>query len=198
LPEIIRRLHEPLLAMLRLTDNLEVRSFDPLAARVIEQQSRMLEELTNLTEELLSIIDAEQFVRIMGQHSATPGLPTNRVYSVVLVTDDDPALNSLRIALLCSGCKVLAFRSADAAVLQLQNVPQAVDLLITDLELAGKEDGLLLIESLRRELFPAVPAIVLSRNESATLREPALMENIHVLAKPVNLVALKKTVLTLL
>jgi DNA-binding response OmpR family regulator len=83
-------------------------------------------------------------------------------------------------------------------VLQLQNVPQAVDLVITDLELAGKEDGLLLIESLRRELLPAVPAIVLSRNESASLREPSLMENIHVLSKPVNLVALRETVLTLL
>jgi CheY-like chemotaxis protein len=200
LPEIIRRIHEPLLAMLRLSDNLEVRSFDPVAARVIEQQSRILEELTNLTEELLSIMDAEQFVRVMGQAKppAAEGLPCNRIYNVVLVADDTAVLNSLRIALLCAGCRVLPFRSAEDAVLALQNVPQAVDLVITDMQLAGKEDGLLLIESLRREMFPSVPAIVLSGTDSDTLREPSLMQNIQVLPKPLNLVALKQAVSTLL
>jgi|JI10StandDraft_1071094.scaffolds.fasta_scaffold158626_1 two-component system response regulator QseB len=71
-------------------------------------------------------------------------MPTRMV--VALVEDDEATRRALRRALMMCGALVIDYASAEEALSKLE--PEAIDLLVTDLDLPG-QDGLALIARVR-------------------------------------------------
>lgn len=100
---------------------------------------------------------------------------------VGLVVEDDPELRSLVSMVLEEALdeRVLECESAEAAVAVLDTYGRNVDVLITDIELAGVMNGMQLAEIARRR-FPDLNVIV----TSGKLEPDTLPENTTFLAKP--------------
>lgn len=115
---------------------------------------------------------------------ATPAVcaasPRARAALDVLVVDNDPRIVEATIALLHR----LGHRATGAATIA-QALPwsRRVDAVLADYRLDNDEDGLTLIEAMRAEA-PGLPAIIVSAEDGADLRERAAALQVRVLAKP--------------
>jgi CheY-like chemotaxis protein len=79
---------------------------------------------------------------------------------VLLVEDDDTVRDLTRTVLQDSGYDVIEARTGDEA-LPLLNDPDHVDILLTDVKMPGRVDGLDLA-MLARQNFPSMPVLVVS------------------------------------
>ena len=117
-----------------------------------------------------------------------PGLGS---MSEVLVIDDEPAiLDGMKHLLKGWGCSAHvalggadAFRAYDGAKGQ-------IDMILADFHL-DKEDGISLINELRRRARRPIPAILITADRSLAVSDQAHIHDIHVLRKPVKPAALR-------
>lgn len=104
-------------------------------------------------------------------------------WRLLIVEDDELVLESYRGLLRLWGADVLACCSAGEA-LGVVDAGMAIDAVITDYRLGADEDGLMLIEQLRRQVGVPVPAIVATGDtENATLRSMSV-PGVRVMYKP--------------
>lgn len=100
---------------------------------------------------------------------------------MALVVEDDPELRTLVSMVLEEALdeRILECESAEAAVAVLDECGRDVDIMVTDIELAGVMNGLELA-AIARERFPALIVIV----TSGQMKPDALPHNTTFLQKP--------------
>jgi DNA-binding response OmpR family regulator len=64
--------------------------------------------------------------------------------------------------------------------------PSLIDIVIVDLDLTGDDDGLAVIDKTRLLLGYNVPAVLLMTQASIAIGKPALVADVSLLSKPVN------------
>jgi two-component system, cell cycle response regulator CpdR len=103
----------------------------------------------------------------------------NTVPSLALVVEDDQFQREMLSDLLRDEhMEVIACESAEAAELVLEEVGALLHLLVTDVELAGRENGIELAGVARRH-FPALNVVIISGRDNLQLPP-----NVHFLRKP--------------
>jgi len=113
----------------------------------------------------------------------------SRAHRVLLIDEDRGVLGALRIYLLCAGYRVFAAASADEALDRARMArmgPSLIDIVIVDLDLTGDDDGLAVIDKTRLLLGYNVPAVLLMTQASIAIGKPALVADVSLLSKPVN------------
>jgi two-component system, cell cycle response regulator CpdR len=101
------------------------------------------------------------------------------VPSLALVVEDDQFQREMLSDLLRDEhMEVIACESAEAAELVLEEVGALLHLLVTDVELAGRENGIELAGVARRH-FPALNVVIISGRDNLQLPP-----NVHFLRKP--------------
>ena len=115
--------------------------------------------------------------------------PASRARCVLLIDEDRGVLGALRIYLLCAGYRVFAAANADEALDRARMARMAtslIDIIIANLDLTGDDDGLAVIDKTRLLLGYNVPAILLTTQTSIEIGKPALVADVSLLRKPVN------------
>ena len=101
------------------------------------------------------------------------------VPSLALVVEDDQFQREMLSDLLRDEqMEVIACASAEAAEVVLEQVGTSLRLLVTDVELAGQENGLELADTAKRH-FPALNVIIISGQDNLPLPP-----DVHFLRKP--------------
>jgi CheY-like chemotaxis protein len=115
--------------------------------------------------------------------------PASRARSILVIDEDQVALGVLRIYLLCAGYRVLAAANADEALdrAMARMAASLIDIIIiANLDLTCDDYGLAVIEKTRLLLGYSVPAILLTTQTSIEIGKPALVADVSLLRKPVN------------
>lgn len=114
---------------------------------------------------------------------------------IVLIEDNDELRAAVAEFLAARGVPVRAYAAAEAAVCDLGEIRDAIELVITDFELPGMS-GLDFVGHLRAQA-PAVPVIVMSSHSEYRIRAAAPgIDEIAYLQKPVPLARLAAAVAT--
>jgi Na+/proline symporter/signal transduction histidine kinase len=109
----------------------------------------------------------------------------------VLAVDNEPAIiEGLKALLSGWGIKVVSALSAAEAVRSIGRGKRRVDAILADYHI-HRDDGIELVQSLRRRLGYDVPAVLITADHSPAVREQAEAAGIHVLRKPVKPAALR-------
>jgi Na+/proline symporter/signal transduction histidine kinase/ActR/RegA family two-component response regulator len=109
----------------------------------------------------------------------------------VLAVDNEPAIiDGLKALLSGWGVKVASALSAAEAVRSIGQRKRPIDAILADYHI-HRDDGIELVQSLRRRLGHDVPAVLITADHSPTVREQAEAAGIHVLRKPVKPAALR-------
>jgi CheY-like chemotaxis protein len=205
-----RDLREPLTALLRLNSDWDVRGTDMLAVRIIEQQRQALKVMADLIGGFLTIAEpeiAQQSAPRAEELSAERSMifavdrpklpaavgPASRTRRILVIDEDRGVLGALRIYLLCAGYRVCAAANADEALDRARMARMAtslIDIIIANLDLTGDDDGLAVIEKTRLLLGYNVPAILLTTPTTIEIGKPALVDDVSLLRKPVNVIEL--------
>jgi CheY-like chemotaxis protein len=112
----------------------------------------------------------------------------------VLCIDNDRAILDGMQTLLCGwGCRVFKAASVTAAIAAIAASESAPDGLLVDYHLDG-ESGIAAIAELRRRLQRHVPAILITADRSAQVREQARAEGAFLLNKPIKPASLRALV----
>ncbi|MGC2460568.1 MAG: response regulator [Steroidobacteraceae bacterium] len=113
--------------------------------------------------------------------------PASRARRILLIDEDRGVSGALRIYLLCAGYRVFAAATAVEALDRARLGTSLIDIIIADLDLAGDDDGLAVIEKARLLLGYNVPGILLTTQTSIEIGKPALVADVSLLRNPVNL-----------
>ena len=113
--------------------------------------------------------------------------PATRTCRILLIEEDRGVLGALRIYLLCAGYQVFAAADADEALDRARMATSLIDIIITNLDLTGDDDGLAVIDKTRLLLGYNVPAVLLTTRTSIEIGKPALVADVYLLRNPVNL-----------
>jgi len=113
--------------------------------------------------------------------------PATRTCRILLIDEDRGVLGALRIYLLCAGYQVFAAANADEALDRARMATSLIDIIITNLDLTGDDDGLAVIDKTRLLLGYNVPAVLLTTQTSMEIGKLALVEDVYLLRDPVNL-----------
>lgn len=122
----------------------------------------------------------------------------------VWCVDDDPTvLSALCSWLESQGCRVRSFTSAQAMMEAVAAVAagesgEALDMVIADYHLGQGEDGLYLIQRMRRLGHVDLPAVIVSADTSDAVREQVAEAGIVFMAKPLKPLALRSVLQRLL
>ena len=113
--------------------------------------------------------------------------PATRTCRILLIEEDRGILGALRIYLLCAGYQVFAAADADEALDRARMATSLIDIIITNLDLTGDDDGLAVIDKTRLLLGYNVPAVLLTTQTSIEIDKPARVADVYLLRNPVNL-----------
>jgi CheY-like chemotaxis protein len=113
--------------------------------------------------------------------------PATRTRRILLIHEDRGVLGALRIYLLCAGYQVFAAANADEALDRARMATSLIDIIITNLDLTGDDDGLAVIDKTRLLLGYNVPAVLLTTQTSVEFGKPGLVADVFLLRDPVNL-----------
>jgi CheY-like chemotaxis protein len=119
--------------------------------------------------------------------------PASRTRRILVIDEDRGVLGALRIYLLCAGYRVCAAANADEALDRARMARMAtplIDIIIANLDLTGDDDGLAVIEKTRLLLGYNVPAILLTTPTTIEIGKSALVHDVSLLRKPVNVIEL--------
>jgi Na+/proline symporter/nitrogen-specific signal transduction histidine kinase len=119
---------------------------------------------------------------------ARPGFARS---STVLVIDNEPAiLEGMNHLLTGWGCKVYLARGGAEAVAAFDKARDSLEIILADYHLDG-ENGIAVIQDLRRRARRPLPAILITADRSSEVADHALAHDIHMLRKPVKPAALR-------
>jgi signal transduction histidine kinase/CheY-like chemotaxis protein len=110
---------------------------------------------------------------------------------VLVIDDDDAAREAVRGLLAQWGCRVLAASSGREADTMFVNGEPLPAVIICDYRLGDTELGTEVIQRIRARLGADVPAVVVSGDVTATLREDAAAAGMHLLHKPLRAAKLR-------
>jgi len=113
--------------------------------------------------------------------------PATRTCRILLIEEDRGVLGALRIYLLCAGYQVFAAADADEALDRARMATSLIDIIITNLDLTGDDDGLAVIDKTRLLLGYNVPAVLLTTQTSIEIDKHARVADVYLLRNPVNL-----------
>jgi CheY-like chemotaxis protein len=113
--------------------------------------------------------------------------PATRTHRILLIDEDRGVLGALRIYLLCAGYQVFAAANADEALDRARMATSLIDIIITNLDLTGDDDGLAVIDKTRLLLGYNVPAVLITTQTSIEIDKPAGVADVFLLRNPVNL-----------
>jgi len=113
--------------------------------------------------------------------------PATRTCRILLIDEDRGVLGALRIYLLCAGYQVFAAANADEALDRARMATLLIDIIITNLDLTGDDDGLAVIDKTRLLLGYNVPAVLLTTQTSMEIGQLARVADVYLLRNPVNL-----------
>jgi CheY-like chemotaxis protein len=113
--------------------------------------------------------------------------PATHTRRILLIDEDRGVLGALRIYLLCAGYQVFAAANADEALDRARMATSLIDIIITNLDLTGEDDGLAVIDKTRLLLGYNVPAVLLTTQTSIEIGKLALVADVYLLRDPVNL-----------
>lgn len=120
--------------------------------------------------------------------------PATRTRRILLIDEDRGVLGALRIYLLCAGYQVFAAANADEALHEARMATSLIDIIITNSDLTGDDDGLAVIDKTRLLLGYNVPAVLLTTQTSVEIGRPRLAADVFLLRDPVNLEELRALV----
>uniref|UniRef100_UPI0035B4EF54 response regulator n=1 Tax=Zoogloea sp. TaxID=49181 RepID=UPI0035B4EF54 len=104
---------------------------------------------------------------------------------VALVDDDELAVASAVGLLESWGCRVTAANNQADILGSLDAIGAVPDIILSDYQIAGTEDGLETIRRLRAHFGKPIPAIILSGDTSPATASAAQQADIPLLHKPV-------------
>ncbi len=113
--------------------------------------------------------------------------PATRTRRILLIDEDRGVLGALRIYLLCAGYQAFAAANADEALDRARMATSLIDIIITNLDLTGEDDGLAVIDKTRLLLGYNVPAVLLTTQTCIEIGKLALVTDVYLLRNPVNL-----------
>jgi DNA-binding response OmpR family regulator len=113
--------------------------------------------------------------------------PATHTRRILLIEEDRGVLGALRIYLLCAGYQVFAAANADEALDRARMATSLIDVIITNLDLAGDDDGLAVVDKARLLLGYNVPVVLLTTQTSIEIGMPGLVADVFLLREPVNL-----------
>ncbi len=116
------------------------------------------------------------------QEPRIPSHAPGGVETVMLVEDEDSVRNLLERVLTAAGYKVLTYASGDDALAAMAVGGAAVDLLITDMVMPGKQGDE--VAAAMRERDPALRVLLISGHSQSSLLQGPLPFGFHFLAKP--------------
>ena len=109
----------------------------------------------------------------------------------VLVIDDEPSiLDGMKHLLNGWGCSAHVALGSAEAFRAYDSAGGKIDMILADFHL-DKEDGISLINKLRRKARRPIPAILITADRSLAVADQATVHDIHVLRKPVKPAALR-------
>ena len=112
--------------------------------------------------------------------------------ALALVVDDDADAREAAAGMLAQwGWRVIAARDGDSAVAALGVPAMPIDVIICDFRLADEEPGTRVIQRVRSACGDDVPAIVVSAEATAEMRNLALSAGLHLLNKPLQAAKLR-------
>jgi CheY-like chemotaxis protein len=128
--------------------------------------------------------------RIRGK-SVSRQRPGLGITAAVLVIDDEPAiLEGMKHLLTGWGCTAHLARGSAEAFRAYDIADGRIDMILADFHL-NKENGISLINELRRRARRPIPAILITADRSPAVADQATVHDIHVLRKPVKPAALR-------
>ena len=110
---------------------------------------------------------------------------------IVVIDDDALVLDGMAGLLRSWGCRVIAARSAQEALIGLTKEEGSPDLIISDFHLSGGKTGIGAIEELHAAFDAPIPAFLVSGDISPALLEEARRRGYHLLHKPVDPMSLR-------
>jgi signal transduction histidine kinase len=113
---------------------------------------------------------------------------------VVTIDDEGAIVEGMRALLSGLGAQVIASLDGDDVVEAVHAAGRMPDLIIADYRLGGGATGAQVIERVRRELDPAIPAILVSGSTAPELAEEARRTGCALLLKPVQPATLLETI----
>ncbi|WP_207478730.1 hybrid sensor histidine kinase/response regulator [Arenibaculum pallidiluteum] len=131
------------------------------------------------------------------QASAAPRPDLSLAGRVMLVIDnDEQILDGMRALLGRWHCEIVTATGTMGALTALEacGSPLGPDLVIADYHLEGSETGIQAIQSLRARLGRAVPAVLVTADRTAELRDEAEELGLPVLSKPIRPAQLRTVV----
>jgi CheY-like chemotaxis protein len=117
-------------------------------------------------------------------------LSTTAGMTVLCIDNDEKILAGMTALLSGWGCQPYTAKAARDAVRVLKTAGQVPDLMLIDYHL-DEGDGLTALAEVRRRLSEDVPAILVTADRSAELKERAARVGVRVLNKPVKPAALR-------
>ena len=105
--------------------------------------------------------------------------------NVVVIDDDEIALEGLRTLLLVWGCEVSAFTSLQHAMDRLKVMQHQPDVLIVDYRLGGGENGVAVIAAVRAAFKHDIPALIVTGDTAPESIQAAKATGLPLLYKPV-------------
>ena len=169
-----------------------------LGLAIVERLARLLEldMLVRSTEGRGSVFEIElPFAR---EDAVTPGARVDTQLAmrfdgaVALLLDDDTEAREAAVGLLKQwGWRVLSCATGKEALAALGQPPVPLDVIISDYHLAQGEVGTQVIESLRQACGAQLPAILVSGDVQADLRDLAREAGIHLMFKPLQAAKLR-------
>ena len=105
---------------------------------------------------------------------------------VVVVDDNQEVLRSMARLLQSWDCQVIATTAVEEALTTIIDGDSAPRLLLTDFHLGDGSNGIAAIDAINAEISPPAPAIMISSDNSTSLREILDQLGIPLLTKPVD------------
>jgi CheY-like chemotaxis protein len=113
---------------------------------------------------------------------------------VVVIDDEVAIVDGMKVLLSGWGADVIGSSTGDDVVAAVHSRERIPDLIIADYRLAGGTVGTDVIERLRRELDPEIPAILVTGSTGAERVSEADAKRYELLIKPVNPEVLREAI----
>jgi len=136
------------------------------------------------------VVGADVPARLMWQVSSVP-VRRSRPLNVVVIDDNSEVLLGMSAILDKWGCRAMTATVATDAVVQLIAADVEPDLIVSDYHLGNGIKGDEAIAEIQREFDRIAPAIIMTSDPDASLRERLQRRGLTVLEKPLNLAKLR-------